>query len=74
MQHVAAFAARPGAWGRMPDAEPADHGAFDQLRNAIAAARRRRTSWALAVIAGVILAAIAGFSAWSDAVGALFTV
>lgn len=74
VQHVAAVAARPGAWGRMPDAEPADHGAFHQLRSAIASAQRRRTAWALAVMAGVILAAIAGFSAWSDTVGALLTV
>ncbi|MRX44516.1 nuclease-related domain-containing protein [Agromyces kandeliae] len=71
VRHLAAVAARPEAWGRMAQAEPVDHAAFDRLRGAITSAQHRRTGWVLAGLAGLILAAIAGFPAWSDAVGAL---
>lgn len=74
VQHVAAVATQPGAWARIAEAEPADHGAFDQLRRAIASARRRRTAWVLAGLAGLILAVVGGYPAWPDAVGALFAV
>lgn len=69
VQHLAAVAARPAAWKRMPESEVVDHAAFDRLREAIGRARRRRQVWISAVVAAV---PVAFLSMWSAAMGTLF--
>ncbi|WP_353814843.1 nuclease-related domain-containing protein [Agromyces sp. SYSU T00266] len=54
---LAAVAAQPSAWQRMPQHEDVDHDAFDRLRVAVGRAGRRRAAWALAALAGLLLAA-----------------
>jgi hypothetical protein len=59
VQHLAAVAAQPAAWKRMPETEVVDHAAFDRLHAAIGRARRRRLGWTFGVIAAVPMAFIA---------------
>ena len=71
VQHVAAVAAQPAAWQRMPEADAVDHAAFDRLHVAVGRARRRRQTWAAALSAAIPVAAIA---LWSTAVSAIVAV
>lgn len=50
VQQLAALAARPATWKRMPETEAVDHGAFERLRHAVERARRTRLMWAAATI------------------------
>lgn len=68
VQHLAAVAAQPSAWKRMPETEVVDHAAFDRLHAAIGRARRRRRAWLVAVVAAM---PVAFLSLWSAAIGAL---
>lgn len=68
VQHVAAVAAQPAAWKRMPETDAIDHAAFDRLHVAIGRARRRRRAWVFAVVAAM---PVALFTMWSAAMGAL---
>ena len=61
--HLAAVAAQPAAWKRMPEADTVDHTAFDVLRRDIERARRRRGLWVVAVIAAVPVAFLGIWSA-----------
>ena len=70
VQHLAAVAAQPAAWKRMPEADAVDHTAFDRLRRDIERARRRRGLWVVAVIAAV---PVAFLGMWSAAVSLLVT-
>ncbi|WP_448006153.1 nuclease-related domain-containing protein [Agromyces bauzanensis] len=42
VQQLAALAAQPATWKRMPEPEEVDHGAFERLRHAVERARRTR--------------------------------
>lgn len=68
VQHLAAVAAQPAAWKRMPETEVVDHAAFDRLHAAIGPARGRRLGWILAVLAAM---PVVFLSVWSAAWGAL---
>ena len=68
VEHLAAVAAQPAAWKRMPEADAVDHTAFDLLRRDIERARRRRGLWVVAVIAAV---PVAFLGMWSAAVSLL---
>ena len=68
VEHLAAVAAQPAAWKRMPEADAVDHTAFDLLRRDIERARRRRGLWLVAVIAAV---PVAFLGMWSAAVSLL---
>ena len=68
VEHLAAVAAQPAAWKRMPEADAVDHTAFDLLRRDIERARRRRGLWVVAVIAAV---PVAFLGMWSAAVSFL---
>ncbi|MGR0221341.1 nuclease-related domain-containing protein [Agromyces sp. ZXT2-6] len=71
VRHLAAVAAQPTAWQRMPEAEPIDQAAFDRLHIAVCRARRRRQGWVILVIAAMPF----GFVAlWSSLVTALMVV
>lgn len=72
VQHLAAVAAQPAAWKRMPETDVVDHAAFDRLRGSIGRARRRRQVWMIAVVAALVAALpVAFLSLWSAAMGAL---
>lgn len=68
VQHIAAIAAQPAAWKRMPETDAVDHAAFDRLHAAIGRARRRRRGWLVATVAAVPAAFIL---MWSAAMGML---
>ena len=68
VQHLAAVAAQPASWKRMPEADVVDRAAFDRLRVAIDRARRRRQAWIIALVAAL---PVAFLSMWSAAMGAL---
>lgn len=68
VQHLAAVAAQPAAWKRMPETEAVDHAAFDRLHAAIGRARGRRLGWTFAVVAAT---PIVFLSVWSVAMSAL---
>lgn len=68
VQQLAAMAAQPAAWQRMPEADAVDHAAFDRLRREIDRARRRRGLWVIAVIAAV---PVAFLGMWSAAMSVL---
>ena len=68
VQHLAAVAAQPAAWKRMPEADAVDHAAFDRLHAAIGRARRRRQVWIFAVVAAL---PVAFLGVWSAAMGVL---
>ena len=70
VQHLAAVAAQPAAWTRIPEADAVDHTAFDRLRRDIERARRRRGLWVMAVITAV---PVAFLGMWSAAVSLLVT-
>ncbi|GAA1061824.1 nuclease-related domain-containing protein [Agromyces bracchium] len=65
---LAAVAAQPSAWQRMPESEVVDHGAFDRLRVNVGRAVRRRVLWQLAVVGAT---ASAVFGMWWSTVGPL---
>ncbi|WP_164990527.1 nuclease-related domain-containing protein [Agromyces albus] len=72
VQHLAAVAAQPAAWKRMPETDVVDHAAFDRLHAAIGRARRRRKGWMVSVVAAVVAAIpVAFLSLWSAVMGAL---
>jgi hypothetical protein len=58
VQPLAALAAQPATWRRMPETDVVDHAAFDKLHAAIGRARRRRVVWSLAVVAAVPVAVL----------------
>ncbi|WP_187432579.1 nuclease-related domain-containing protein [Agromyces mariniharenae] len=71
VQRVAAVAAHPAAWQRIPEADAVDHAAFDRLHVAVGRARRRRQAWAAVLIAAIPLTA---FTLWSAATSTLVAV
>jgi hypothetical protein len=58
VQHLAALAAQPATWKRMPEADDVDHSAFERLRAAVDRARSRRRGWMFAVVAAVAAVAL----------------
>ncbi|MDQ0893502.1 nuclease-related domain-containing protein [Agromyces ramosus] len=67
-QQLAALAALPVTWRRMPETDIVDHSAFERLRAAVDRARRKRRGWAFAVIAAI---PVAFLLAWSALLGVL---
>jgi hypothetical protein len=56
VQNLAANAAQPAAWQRMPETDTIDYAAFDRLRSAVDGARRRRIGWMLGVVVATPIA------------------
>ncbi|GAA2035892.1 hypothetical protein GCM10009819_20520 [Agromyces tropicus] len=71
VQHIAAVAAQPAAWRRVPERNAVDQAAFERLQAAVGRARRRRMGWAVLVVASIPFAFLA---LWSSLVPALIAV
>ncbi|BDZ55322.1 nuclease-related domain-containing protein [Agromyces marinus] len=68
VQRLAAVAARPSAWQRMPVTAVVDHAAFERLQVEVGLASRRRVLWQLAASGAT---ASAMFGMWWSTVGPL---